>query len=91
LADLAYELRNDGVLYNLSERVRVKVAYKSPSRVRVSMQKDGLLIPPETGDLGTSGFRGRLVSLARERFGSVNGLADELGLIAVAFEEHFKE
>ena len=31
------------------------------------------------------------MDLARERFGEVNGLADELGLIAVAFEAHLKE
>ena len=91
MADLAYELRDDGVLYNLSQNVRVKVTYKTPSRARVSMQRDGVIIPPETGDLGTSGFREKLVTLARERFGDVNSLADELGMIAVAFEGHLKE
>jgi hypothetical protein len=55
------------------------------------MQREEVVIPPETGDLGTSTFRSRLVNLAHERFGEANGLADELGLIAVGFEEHHKE
>lgn len=88
---LSYELRDDGVLYKLHEGVRAKVQRKSPSRVRVSMERGGVIIPPETGDLGTSAFRERLVKLAAERFGEANGLANELGLIAVAFEGHLKE
>jgi hypothetical protein len=88
---LEYELREDGVLYVLSDDVKVKVQRKSPSRARVSMQRDNTIIPPETGDLGTSTFRSKLVDLARERFGEVNGLADELGLIAAAFETHLRE
>jgi hypothetical protein len=88
---LAYELRDDGVLYSLHDGVQVKVQPKGASRVRVSLQHGNTIIPPETGDLGTGSFRARLVDLARERFGEVNGLADELGLIAVAFEEHLRE
>jgi hypothetical protein len=93
LADpsLEYELRNDGVLYTLGGDVRVKVQRKSASRVMILMQRGGVIIPPETGDLGTSAFRDRLVGLARERFGEVNGLAEELGLIAVGFEAHLEE
>jgi hypothetical protein len=91
LDSLAYDLRDDGVLYKLDGGVRVRVQRKSPSRVRVSMQHDGVIIPPETGDLGTSAFREKLERLAAERFGEVNGLAGELGLIAVAFEDHLKE
>ena len=88
---LDYELRNDGVLYTIGGGVRVKVQRKSASRVRVSMQRGGVIIPPETGDLGTSTFRNRLVDLAHERFGDANGLGEELGLITVAFEAHLKE
>jgi hypothetical protein len=91
LAELAYELLDDGVLYELKNDVRVKVQYRSPSRVRVTMQQDKVFIPPETGDLGTSGFREKLVNLARERFREVNGLVDELDLIALGFEAHLKE
>src|SRR5919202_4239265 len=91
LANLAYELRDDGVLYTLHDGVRVKVQRKGQSRVRVSLQRDNTIIPPETGDLGTGTFRSKLLGLARERFGEVNGLGEELGLIAVAFEEHSKE
>ena len=90
-SSLEYELRNDGVLYTLGDGVRVKVRRKSASRVRISMQRDKVIIPPETGDLYTSAFRDRLVGLARERFGEVNGLAGELGLIAVGFEAHLEE
>lgn len=91
MTDLAYELRDDAVLYTLSDGMRVKVQRKSSARVRVTMQRDEVIVPPETGDLGTSGFRNRLVDLARERLGEVAGLADELGLIAVGFDEHLKE
>jgi hypothetical protein len=91
LAELAYELRNDAVLYTCSDGMRVKVQWKSSARVRVTMQRGDVIVPPETGDLGTSGFRNKLLELARERLGEVAGLADELGLIAVGFEEHLKE
>jgi len=91
LTELAYELRDDAVFYTLSGGLRIKVQRKSPARVRVTMQRDQVIVPPETGDLGTSGFRNRLADLARERLGEVAGLADNLGLIAVGFEEHLKE
>ena len=91
MAELAYELLDNGVLYALKDDVRVKVQHKSPSRVRVSMQRGKVFIPPETGDLGTSSFREKLVDLARERFGDVNGLVEELDLIALGFEAHLKE
>jgi hypothetical protein len=88
---LSYELRADGVLYSLHDGVKLKVQRKSASRARVSLQRGNTIIPPETGDLGTGSFRARLVDIARDRFGEVNGLADELGLIAVAFEDHLRE
>ena len=88
---LTYELRSDGVLYSLHGGISALVKRKSPTRVQVELWREDALIPPESGDLGTSGFRDKLVSLARERFGEVNGLADELGLIAAGFESHAKE
>ncbi|MBV9453523.1 MAG: hypothetical protein JOZ19_05305 [Rubrobacter sp.] len=91
LLELAYDLRDDGVLYELGDGMRVKVRQNSKNRVRVSMQRGNVFVPPETGDLGTGTFRSRLVDLARERFDEVNGLAEELGTIAVGFEEHLKE
>ncbi|MDP9474292.1 MAG: DUF927 domain-containing protein [Actinomycetota bacterium] len=91
MTELAYETREDGVVYELGCGVRVKVQSKSPSRVRVTMQHEEVFIPPETGDLGTSAFRSKLVGLARERFGHVPGLADDLDLIAVGCEAHLKE
>jgi hypothetical protein len=91
LAELEYELRDDAVLYTLGGGLRIKVQRKSPARVRVMMQRDEVIVPPETGDLDTSGFRTRLVDLAHERLGEVAGLADDLGLIAVGFDEHLKE
>ncbi|MBA2693951.1 MAG: hypothetical protein H0U65_15910, partial [Rubrobacter sp.] len=90
-SSLAYELRDDGILYDLHAGVKLKVCGKSIGRVRVSMQRGNAVIPPETGDLATGRFRERLASLAAERFGEVNGFPEELGLIAVAFEEHLKE
>ena len=91
MADLAYELRDDGVVYKLSHETSVRVQIRGKSRQRVSMERAGVIVPPETGDLGASTFRNRLTGLAAERFGEANGLAEELGLIAVAFEEHFGE
>ena len=91
MTELAYELRNDGVLYTLSDGMRIQVQWKSSARVKVTMQRGTVIVPPETGDLGTSGFRNKLVDLAHERLGEVAGLADDLGLIAVGFEEHLKE
>jgi hypothetical protein len=88
---LVYELREDGILYDLAHGVKVKVQARGRSRVRVSMQHGSVLIPPETGDLGSSTFRAKLVDLASERFGDANGLVEELGLIAIAFEAHLAE
>jgi Domain of unknown function (DUF927) len=88
---LVYELREDGILYDLAHGGKVKVQARGRSRVRVSMQHGSVLIPPETGDLGSSTFRAKLVDLASERFGDANGLVEELGLIAIAFEAHLAE
>ena len=88
---LFYDLRSDGVLYSLGDSISALVKRKSPTRVQVEMWKKDELLAPETGDLGTSTFRTRLVKLAGQRFGEVNGLADELGLIAAAFDEHCRE
>jgi hypothetical protein len=88
---LSYELRSDGVLYSLQGGISALIKRKRPSRVRVELWREDTLIAPETGDLGTGVFRSRLVDLACERFGEVNGLADELGLIAIGFDAHLKE
>lgn len=88
---LDYELRDDGIVYHLAHGVAVRVQLRGKSRQRVSMERAGVIIPPETGDLGTSTFRKKLAGLATERFGEANGLAEELGLIAVAFEAHLGE
>jgi hypothetical protein len=88
---LDYELRDNGVVYRLADGVALRVQLRGKSRQRVSMERAGIIIPPETGDLGTSTFRKKLVDLATERFGEANGLAEELGLIAIAFESHLGE
>ncbi len=91
MAELNYETRPDGVLYRLHDELLLKVTRKSAQRVKVTMEREGVIIPTESGDLTTSGFREKLVNLARDRFGEVNGFADELGLIAVGFEAHLNE
>src|SRR5688572_19066656 len=83
LTELNYELRDDGVLYTLDDGTRVKVQGNSPRSVTVSLQKGQAIVPPETGNLGGSKLRNRLESLARERFGEVNGLVEDLGSIAL--------
>jgi hypothetical protein len=89
--ELTYELRSDSVLYTLGDSISALIKRKSPSRVQVELWRKDALVPPESGDLGTSAFRSKLVDLARKRFGEVNGLAEELGLIAAAFDGHIKE
>src|SRR5215203_4542892 len=91
LTDLDYELRDDGVLYTLDDGTRVKVQGNSPRSVTVSLQKDEAIVPPETGNLGGSKLRNKLVSLARERFGETNGLVEDLESIALMFDEHLRE
>ena len=91
MVELDYDTRSDGVLYKLHDKLLLKVQRKSAHRVKVTMEREGVIIPPESGDLDTSGFREKLVGLARDRFGEVNGFADELDLIAVGFEVHANE
>jgi hypothetical protein len=91
LTELDYELRDDGVLYTLNDGTRVKVQGNSPRSVTVSLQNGEAIVPPETGNLGGSKLRNKLVSLARERFGETNGLVEDLGSIALMFDEHLRE
>jgi hypothetical protein len=89
--ELIYDPREEAVLYPLEHGVKVKVQRSSPTRVRVRMKRGDAYVPPETGDLNTSGFRDRLVALARERLGGDVDLTEELGLIAFTFEDDLKE
>ena len=91
LTDLDFGLRDDGVLYTLDDGTRVKVQGNSHRSVSVSLQKGEAIVPPETGNLGDSRLRNRLASLARERFGETNGLVEDLGSIAVMFDQHVGE
>src|SRR5919107_245638 len=91
LTELDYELRGDGVIYTLDDGTRVKVQGNNPRSVTVSLQKEEAIVPPETGNLGGSKLRDRLASLARKRFGETNGLVEDLGSIALMFEEHLRE
>jgi hypothetical protein len=88
---LLYDLRSDGVLYSLGGSISALVKRKSPTRAQIEMWREDVLLAPETGDLGSSTFRTKLVQLAGERFGEVKSLAEELGLIAAAFDEHSRE
>ena len=86
-----HEFENDGVRYMLRDGTRVMVRGNSIRKATVTLSKNGLIVAPETGNLGGSAFRTRLVEAARERFGEVNGLADDLGAIADAFDGHLRE
>jgi hypothetical protein len=90
-AKLNYELRDDGVRYDLDGGIRVRVQGKTPRSVSVTIQKGNTFVPPETGNLKTSAFRAALVKKAAERLGDIAGLEGELELISVAFESHLKE
>jgi hypothetical protein len=91
LTELDYELRNDGVLYRLGDDTHIRVQGSNVRRVTVTLQRGDELVPPETGNLGGSTLRNKLVSLAEERFGEVNGLAEDLGSIAAVFGDHLRE
>lgn len=91
LANLDYELRDDGVLYSLPGNIKVRVQGNSCRKATVSLERDGAIVPPETGNLGGSTFRDKLTTLAGEHLGDINGFASELGNIAVTFDAHLKE
>lgn len=91
MAELDYELRDDGVLYALDGGTLVMVRGKSSGRATVSLQRGKSVLAPETGNLGGSAFRDKLAAAARKRFAEVNGLAEDLGNIAAVFDRHLKE
>ncbi|MDP9488053.1 MAG: hypothetical protein M3Q49_20065, partial [Actinomycetota bacterium] len=91
MVELDYELRDDGVLYRLGEGIVARVRGNSSRRATVTLQKGDDVVPPETGNLGGSALRERLVDLAQKRFGEMNGLVEDLGLIAAAFDDHLRE
>lgn len=91
MVEFDYELRDDGVLYRLRDEIAARVRGNSSRRATVTLQKGDVVVPPETGNLGGSALRERLVARARERFGEVNGLVEDLGLIAAAFDDHLRE
>ncbi len=91
MAELAYELRDDGVVYALGDGTRVRVQGRNPTKVTVSMQRGDEVVHPETGNLCGSTFRDKLLERARDRLGEVNGLAEDLGNIAVAYGGHLEE
>lgn len=86
--ELDYELRDDGVLYNLADKLVLKVQRKSAQRVKVTMRRGNVIASPQTGDLDAPAFREKLVGLARKNLGEAADLAQELDLIAVGFEAH---
>jgi len=91
LTELDYELRDDCVLYTLDDGTRVKVQGNSARSVTLSLQRGDAIVAPESGNLGGSKLRNRMVDLARERFGETSGLVEDLGSIAVMFDEHLRE
>ncbi len=91
MANLNYALLDNGVLYTLGDGTLVKVQGRSARKTTVTLQRGEEIVPPETGNLGGSSFRDKLTKLAHERLGEVNGLVEDLGCIAVMFDEHLKE
>ena len=91
MANLKYELRDDGVCYTVSDDIQVLVRGKGIRQATVFLQKGGDVVPPETGNLGGSKFRDKLTDLAKERFGDINGFAGHLEDISTMLDEHLKE
>src|SRR5215217_2059727 len=58
------------MLFDARDGITVRVAYDSPTQLRVEMWRDsdGVIIPPDVGNIGTKAFRDRLAKNARERF-----------------------
>ena len=91
MTELDYELRDDGVLYTLDDGTRVRVRGNSAKSATVTLEKGDQIVPPEIGNLGGSKLRNTLVGLAKDRFGEVNGLVEDLGYIAVYLDDHLRE
>src|SRR5215216_2148272 len=61
---------DQSILFDACDGVTVRVAFDSPTQVKVEMWRDSdkVIIPPDVGNIGSKGFRDRLAKQARERF-----------------------
>jgi hypothetical protein len=98
LRSILYELRDDCLVYipetngSNDEHITVLVRIKSPSTVAVRFRDDRQReTPVESGDLERGGFRTKLLDMAEETFGSVNGLGEIINWIAANYRQHAKE
>ena len=83
-SEMAYEVRDDGILFYLQDGINALVAYRTTVRHCVELWKDEKLLSPDVGDLSAASFRKRLTKEAAKVFGEVSHLEDDLGRVAVA-------
>jgi hypothetical protein len=87
----SYNLKDNGITYDLEDGIVIEVGGKSARSVVVKLRKGDDLVPPETGNLGSSTFRDKLFTLAEGAFGEVNGFKKDIGQIAARLDDHLRE
>lgn len=61
-------LPDRSIMFTLRDDVKVHVSFVSPTQLRVEMMRDGVTVPPDTGNPASRSFRQRLADSAREYF-----------------------
>jgi hypothetical protein len=91
---LEYEKGEGGLIFYLSDQVRVSVKYNSPTKVEVQMWRLDNLLAPDVGNMNAASFRQRLAREGTKAFNReskegenvVPKLEEELGLVANALK-----
>lgn len=91
---LEYEKGEGGLIFYLSDHVRVAVRYNSATKVEVQMWRLDLLLAPDVGNMNAASFRKRLARDGTKAFNReskegenvVPKLEEELGLVANALK-----
>ncbi len=85
--NLNVEERDDGLRFELRNEVNLLLKYHSPTQVQVELWRKDILLPPDVGNLVTSGFRKKLVQAAKDAFGADNvpNIAEDIDNVAKAF------
>jgi hypothetical protein len=90
---LPYEVRRDGILFHLRDEVKMLVKWHTSTKVVAELWRGLKLMPPDTGNLNSASFRGRLAKDARDTFGekTVPSILEDLGMVALAMSSKIGE
>jgi hypothetical protein len=96
MAELNYTLTDDGIQYATAEGITIRIKGEKPSWVKVSMVRHAEngaaeIVGTLAGPMDAEWFRNKLLDSARERFGDVNGLGQDLNMISAVLDDHLKE